>query len=85
MNQYAVFEEFNGVTSLPVDTHRPSAVMTAETMMSAIRSFADKNKLKLISFDELEGGSMRAFYQRKKLFHRSEELVYYVCSSGQDD
>lgn len=84
MNRYAMFEEFNGKIALPVDSDRPTSVIVAETMMSAIQSFADKNKMNLVSFDELEGGSMRAYYQRKKLFQRSDDIIYYISTARED-
>lgn len=81
MNHYAFYEEFDGLASRPVSLNHPGFTLTAETMLTAIRQFADRNKLKLTHFDELDKGSMRAFYERRKLFHPAQELIYYICQA----
>ncbi|WP_010631530.1 hypothetical protein [Sporolactobacillus vineae] len=85
MNHYAFYEEFDGHASRPVLLGRPGFTLPAETMLTAIRQFADRNKLRLTHFDELDEGSMRAFYSRKKLFHHAQEVIYYVCAADDAD
>lgn len=85
MNHYALYEEYDGLASRPVAISQPSTIIPAETMLSAIRQFADRNKLKLTGFDELDGGTMRAFYTRKKLFHHPDELIYFVREADDGD
>lgn len=81
MNHYAFYEEFDGLASRPVAISQPNLILPAETMLSAIRQFADRNKLKLTNYDELDEGTMRAFYTRKKFFHHPDELIYYICQA----
>lgn len=85
MNHYAFYEEFDGLASHPVSLGQPGSTLMAETMLTAIRQFGDRNKLRLTHFDELDKRSMRAFYARKKLFHRAQEVIYYVCPADDAD
>lgn len=85
MHQYGLYVEYNGFQSLPVVIDRPSEIVTAETMLSAIKSFARNHQIELISFDELEGGAMRAYYQKKRLFRHAPEIIYYVCEVKQKE
>ncbi|GGL58590.1 hypothetical protein [Sporolactobacillus putidus] len=84
MNHYAMYEEYDGRQSLPVEISRPAQVVVAETMLSAIQSFARKHKLELVSYDELADNTMRAFFQQKRLFGQTEEFIYYVCRQEEE-
>lgn len=84
MNHYAMYEEYDGRQALPVDISRPAQIILAETMLSAIQSFARKRKLELVSYDELADDTIRAFFQQKHLFGHSEESIYYVCQQEED-
>ncbi|MCI1857410.1 MAG: DUF1995 family protein [Sporolactobacillus sp.] len=64
---------------VPVDEIR------ADGIAGALKRFADKHKLKQLSFDALEGGDYRAFYERKRFFASSWELVYYITAKERDE
>ncbi|RYL89320.1 hypothetical protein EWI07_12945 [Sporolactobacillus sp. THM7-4] len=78
MNHYALFEEFDGRRSIPVDINHPKQIIVSETMLSAVQSFSKKNKLRLVDYDKLSDYDMRAFFNQKGLFKRSTELIYYI-------
>ncbi|RYM06502.1 hypothetical protein EWH99_02580 [Sporolactobacillus sp. THM7-7] len=84
MNHYALFEEFDGRRSLPVDMNHPKQVIIAETILSAIQSFSDKNHLRLVDYDDLPDHAIRAYCRKKSLFRRDEQYIYYIRRMPED-
>ncbi|RYL89277.1 hypothetical protein ABNN70_07195 [Sporolactobacillus sp. Y61] len=78
MNKYGFYAEFDGKQSLPVEISRPEETMISETMLSSIKAFARKKGTEVIGVDELKDGAMRAYFRKKKWFHKNPEIIYYV-------
>ncbi|RYL89308.1 hypothetical protein EWI07_12880 [Sporolactobacillus sp. THM7-4] len=78
MNRYAMYVEYDGKQTLPVDIRLPQQIIPASSLLNAIRTLALRNNFEVVSYDELQENDVRVFYRRSNLFGDEQEYIYYV-------
>lgn len=78
MHRYALFVEYDGEQTLPVDITLPKNIIEATTLMNAIRSYSLRHNLELVDYDELPENDMRAFFRERNRFGDTRNLIYYI-------
>ena len=78
MSQFGFFIEYDGQHTCPIDEKHPNSTIEAADIFTSTRLFAKKYGYKVASCDSLSEDSCRVFYNKKPLFGKSKEYIYYV-------
>ncbi|GGL58762.1 hypothetical protein [Sporolactobacillus putidus] len=85
MHRYALFVEYDGKRTLPVDITLPKNIIEATTILNAIRSYSLRHNLELVDYDELPENDMRAFFREKNFSGDTRDLIYYIRRVTRDE
>ncbi|MCQ2009532.1 hypothetical protein NOM01_05905 [Sporolactobacillus sp. STSJ-5] len=80
MNTYQFYMEYDGRKTVSHGYDVPVETMVADSIDQAARHFAEKNKVKEVKRDQLAEKDYRIFFEKKSLFGKLQELVYFVRS-----
>lgn len=78
MSRFGFFTEYDGQQTCPIDEKHPNSLIEAADLITSTRLFAKKRGFKVTSCDTLSEDSCRVFYNKKALFGKSKEYIYYV-------
>lgn len=78
MSLFNFYLEYEGSRSTAQTYKSPSDKIESAGIASAMKCFAQRNKLREVEMERLGHNDYRVYYEEKRLFKQGKEIIYYI-------
>lgn len=78
MSLFNFYLEYGGSRSAAQTYTSPRDKIESVGIASAMKSFAQRNKLREVEMERLGHNDYRVYYEEKRLFKQGKEIIYYI-------
>lgn len=87
MFRYALFIEYDGSPSSPVDIALPEEVIEATAITHAVSVYALRHNFELVRYVELSENAARAFFRERRRIGNPRKIIchFHLISGGEEE